>query len=68
MREKLLVLLAAYTGAGISAETSLSELAMDSLETLDLVREIESVFHCSIPDADIEHIRTVGDFFRYLPA
>lgn len=65
MREKLLLLIFREAEA---AEMELSALGFDSLDTIELVRKIETEFGCEIPDADIERIRRVSDFFRYLPA
>ena len=42
------------------------DLDADSLDTVELVMEIESQFNVSIPDEDAESIATVGDVVTYL--
>ena len=51
----------------ITSETSfVSDLGADSLDTVELVMELEEEFDIDIPDADAENIRTIGDAIRYI--
>ena len=53
----------------ISPETSFrQDLGADSLDTGELVMELEDEFDLNIPDEDVEKIQTVGDAVRlFLP-
>ena len=44
------------------------DLGADSLDTVELIMEFEKVFNISIPDADAEGIKTVGDAIAYIEA
>lgn len=49
----------------ISAETSIiNDLGADSLDTVELVMELEEEFDIKIPDAEAENIRTISDAIR----
>lgn len=51
--------------SGFGDETTLDQLAIDSLDTLDLVRHIEEEFHIEIPDAKIpEASASIADLAR----
>ena len=51
----------------VKLETSLIEdLAVDSLDTIELVMALEEKFSIEIPDEDAEKIGTVGDAVKYL--
>jgi len=51
----------------ISRETSfVNDLNADSLDTVELVMELEDEFETSIPDEDAEKIQTVGQAVDYL--
>ena len=39
---------------------------MDSLQTIELVYQVESVFDLQIPDEDFGRLRTIGDVLTYL--
>lgn len=45
-----------------------SDLGADSLDTVELVMEIEEAFDLSIPDEAAEKIQTVGDAIKYIEA
>lgn len=45
----------------VSPETELDSLGLDSLDMLDLVRNLESKFAVTVPDEAITHMSTVGD-------
>jgi acyl carrier protein len=46
---------------GITLETSLTDLAIDSLDVFTLLFELENTFKVSIPDDDVRSIKTVND-------
>lgn len=51
----------------VSEETSfINDLGADSLDTVELVMELEDEFDLSIPDEEAENIRTVGDAIKYI--
>ncbi|MFG0330884.1 MAG: acyl carrier protein [Phycisphaerales bacterium] len=51
----------------ITRETSfVNDLNADSLDTVELVMELEDEFETSIPDEDAEKIQTVGQAIDYI--
>jgi len=51
----------------ITRESSfVNDLGADSLDTVELVMEIEDAFDLSIPDDAAEKIQTVGDAIKYI--
>jgi acyl carrier protein len=51
----------------VSPETSfVNDLGADSLDTVELVMELEDEFDISIPDEDAEKIQTVGQAIQYI--
>lgn len=55
--------------AEVSAEKSFtSDLGADSLDTVELIMELEKEFGVTIPDDDAEKIATVGDAVAYIEA
>ena len=51
----------------VSPETSfVNDLGADSLDTVELVMELEEEFDITIPDEDAEHIQTVGQAIEYI--
>jgi len=51
----------------VTPETSfINDLGADSLDTVELVMELEDAFDVSIPDEDAEKIQTVGDAIKYI--
>lgn len=42
------------------------DLGADSLDTVELIMELEKEFNLQIEDADAEKIQTVGDVINYL--
>ena len=51
----------------ITAETSfVNDLGADSLDTVELVMELEEEFDIQIPDDQAEKIKTVGEAIDYI--
>ncbi len=51
----------------IKLESSfIEDLGADSLDTVELIMQLEEVFHIQIPDDDAEKIATVGDAVKYI--
>ncbi len=42
------------------------DLGLDSLQTIELVYEVESAFDIQIPDEDFGRLQTIGDVVTYL--
>ncbi len=45
----------------VTETSSLAELGFDSLDTINLLFELEETFHVSIPDEQARRVRTVRD-------
>ena len=53
--------------ADITREASFTnDLGADSLDTVELIMELEKEFDMTIPDEDAEQIATVGDAIDYV--
>ncbi|MBI5365632.1 MAG: acyl carrier protein [Planctomycetes bacterium] len=51
----------------VKPETSfINDLGADSLDTVELVMEIEDAFELSIPEEDADKIQTVGHAIKYI--
>lgn len=51
----------------VSETTSfITDLGADSLDTVELVMELEDEFDLSIPDEEAEKIKTVGDAIEFI--
>lgn len=51
----------------VKAEASFTnDLGADSLDTVELIMELEKEFSVTIPDSDAEKIQTVGDAIAYI--
>lgn len=44
----------------------INDLGADSLDTVELIMELENKFNIQIPDEDQEKIQTVGDAINYV--
>lgn len=53
----------------ITLEASFKDdLGADSLDTVELIMELEDAFDIEISDGDAEKVQTVGDVVRYIEA
>jgi len=52
------------SGSGVTPESTLESLGLDSLDTITLMFELESKAGVSIPDEDVRSVRTVGDIIE----
>ena len=70
LKEKLITLVAQSMGIDemdIQMESNfINDLGADSLDTVELVLELEDEFGIDIPDDQAEHMTTVGDVYNYL--
>jgi acyl carrier protein len=70
MKEQLRALISASCGLPNSAITDdavlTRDLGLDSLDTVDLVLQMEDIFHVSIPDEDYAKLQTVRQINDYL--
>ena len=48
------------------AASFINDLGADSLDTVELIMELENRFNIQIPDEDQEKIQTVGDAITYV--
>ncbi|WP_421797705.1 acyl carrier protein [Haliscomenobacter sp.] len=64
---KIIVEKLGITDSEVTPEASFTtDLGADSLDTVELIMEFEKQFDISIPDAEAENIKTVGDAITYL--
>jgi len=70
MNEQLRALLAANSGLPYNAITDeaniTKDLGLDSLDTVDLILQMEDLFQVAIPDEDYQQLQTVKQFSDYL--
>jgi len=70
VEEKVKEIIVKQMGANkdqVTPETSfINDLGADSLDTVELVMELEDAFDMSIPDEDAEKMQTVGDAINYI--
>jgi len=70
MKEQLRSILSATTGlpgSSITDDASLThDLGLDSLDTVDLVLQMEDHFKVSIPDEDYPRLKTVKSIYEYM--
>ena len=67
--QKILSLIAAKADMDvekIKPENTWSEIGLDSLDTVELIMEIENEFHISIPDHESHDFITVGHVIKYI--
>ena len=70
VQERVIKIVAEQMGvekSKVAPETSfVNDLGADSLDTVELVMELEDEFDISIPDEDAEKIQTVGQAIKYI--
>lgn len=70
VEERVINIICEQMGASrekVSLETSfVNDLGADSLDTVELVMELEDEFDIQIPDEDAEKIQTVADAIKYI--
>ena len=70
LRDKVIKIVCEQMGQSedkVTEETSfINDLGADSLDTVELVMELEDEFDLSIPDDAAEKIKTVGDAIGYI--
>lgn len=70
VEEKVISIVSEQLGvdkAEISRDTSfVNDLNADSLDTVELIMELEDAFETSIPDEEAEKIQTVGQAIDYI--
>ncbi len=70
VEERVIDIVAEQLGASkeqITRETSfVNDLGADSLDTVELVMELEEEFDTNIPDNEAEKIQTVGQAVEYI--
>lgn len=68
--DRVIEIISAQMGVGkdqVTPETSfVNDLGADSLDTVELVMELEEEFDITIPDEDAEQIQTVGQAIEYI--
>ena len=52
----------------LTKDTSFEELALDSLDVVQMVMAIEEAFDIEIDDDDVENLKTVGQLLDYIEA
>ena len=50
----------------ITPETTIEDLGVDSLDLVEAVMTIEDTFNVKIEDTDLEGLKTVNDFVKYI--
>ncbi|MEM8526191.1 MAG: acyl carrier protein [Bacteroidota bacterium] len=70
IKDKVIDIVAQKLGVGkdeVSPESNfIDDLGADSLDTVELIMELEKEFDISIPDEDAEQIATVGAAIDYI--
>ena len=52
----------------LTKDTSFEELALDSLDVVQMVMAIEGAFDIEVDDDDVENLKTVGQLLDYIEA
>lgn len=70
IQERVIEIISAQMGVSkenVKAETHIvNDLGADSLDTVEMVMELEEEFDITIPDEDAEKIQTVGQAIKYI--
>jgi acyl carrier protein len=64
--KEVLGTVASIDPSGVTPETTLADLGLDSLSTLEAVVAAEDRFGLLIPDDESARFKTVGDIVRYI--
>lgn len=67
LRDEVITIVRANSNAkpdGLTDETLIRSIVLDSLDTQELVMELEDVFEIEIPDRDAQQLQTVGDVIK----
>ena len=72
MQEQIIEIIAAQLkkeAGQIAPETNImDDLGADSLDVVELLMAIEETFGVSVPDEDVQSLKTVGDIVSYVEA
>lgn len=52
----------------LTPDTTFEELALDSLDVVQMIMAIEEAFEIEIDDEDVESLKTVGQLLDYIEA
>lgn len=66
VKEIIVDKLGAEESAVVESASFTNDLGADSLDTVELIMELERVFGVKIPDEDATSIATVGDAVNYI--
>lgn len=70
VKEKIIEILAEHLEqdkSKITLESSIvDDLGADSLDVVDIVKDIEDEFSVEIPESEIENMKTVGDIVSFI--
>lgn len=70
IQERVIEIISAQMGVAkeqVKPETHIvNDLGADSLDTVEMVMELEEEFDITIPDEDAEKIQTVGQAIKYI--
>lgn len=70
MEEKVIELICEKLGKNKSEVTLSSklveDLGADSLDVVELIMAFEDEFNVSLPDEDVQNMKTIGDIVKYI--
>lgn len=50
----------------ITETTTIEDLGVDSLDLVETIMNIEEEFGIEVDDNDVENLKTIGDFIKYI--
>lgn len=53
-----------YVGAAVSPDIAFDDLKIDSLEFIQIVKDVEQTFDITIPNDALQNIRTIRDLIQ----
>lgn len=65
-KEEILRVISEAVEQEVTEDSKIADLGLDSLDTVEMMLEIEEKFNITIPDNDFEKFVTVGDIVKYL--